>query len=303
MRCSSPVLIFALPLVLLAGCGKTPDETTSSATSGPIAHERIFQVKGVVVEVKPDAKAVTIKHEEIPGYMPAMTMPFAVKDTNVLAGIQQGDEVSFRMIVTDDDGWIDQVRTTRRKSVLQPAIRSESAAPDAEPLLQVGDLLPEHHLVNQFGESFSTSRFQGQALAINFLFTRCPFPTFCPLTAHNFAVTQQRLSADRNGPTNWHLLTISFDTEFDTPPVLKAYAESHAYNPARWTFATGTPGDIAAIAEPFGQTFWHDESGGISHNLRTVVIDASGCVQKIFKGNEWKPEELMAEIRSAAGKR
>ena len=298
MHSTLPLLTLALPLVFLAGCGQPSEPAADSNASASAAHERVFQVKGVVMEVKPDAKSVTIKHEEIPGYMPAMTMPFAVKDPNVLAGVQPGDEVSFRMIVTKDDGWIDQLRTTGRKS----GTLSASAHPDADPLLKVGDLLPEHRFVNQFGESFSTSQFRGQALAINFLFTRCPFPTFCPLTAHNFAVAQQRLSADVDSPTNWHLLTISFDPEFDTPPVLKAYAESHAYNPARWTFATGKPGDIAAIAEPFGQAFWHDESGGISHNLRTVVIDASGRVQKIFKGNEWKPEELMAEIRSAAAK-
>jgi len=38
------------------------------------------------------------------------------------------------------------------------------------------------------------------------------------------------------------------------------------------------------LAEQVGLTFWHDETGNISHNLRTVVVDASGRIRKIFSG-------------------
>jgi hypothetical protein len=57
---------------------------------------------------------VRIKHEEIPGYMAAMTMSFEARDTNELAGLEAGDHVAFRMLVTDDDGWIDQLRKLPR---------------------------------------------------------------------------------------------------------------------------------------------------------------------------------------------
>ena len=103
-------------------------------------------------------------------------------------------------------------------------------------------------------------------------------------------------------PTNWHLLTVSFDPEFDTPAVLKAYAGLYKYEPERWTFATGDLMDITAIGEQFGLAFWHDETGSISHNLRTIVIDASGRVQKVFEGNKWTSDELVEEMVKAAAR-
>jgi len=118
--------------------------------------------------------------------------------------------------------------------------------------------------------------------------------------ANNFADAQKKLLATPNAPTNWHLLTVSFDPEFDTPEILQRYAELHDADPARSTFATGALMDITALGEQFGLAFWKGDVGIINHNLRTIVIDASGHVQKIFTGNEWKPEDLVAEMVKAA---
>jgi protein SCO1/2 len=119
----------------------------------------------------------------------------------------------------------------------------------------------------------------------------------------SFEEVQQKMLGNSAGPTNWHLLTISFDPEFDKPAILKSYAERYKYDPAHWTFATGELIDITAIAEQFGLTFWHDETGSLSHNLRTAVIDATGRVQKIYTGNKWTSDELASELQAAARKK
>jgi protein SCO1/2 len=103
-----------------------------------------------------------------------------------------------------------------------------------------------------------------------------------------------------NGPANWHLLALSIDPGFDIPAVLKAYGASYGQNPERWTLATGALMDITAIAEQLGLEFWREAGGGISHNLRTVVIDPTGRVRKILIGNKWTSEEFTAEIIGAA---
>ena len=283
--------------IFLIGCNKSP-EPQPQAVSVQHTNLQTFQVKGVVIEVKPREKSVTIKHEDIPNYMPGMTMPFDVKDTNELTGIEAGDPVTFRLLVTDTEGWVDQIRKTGPKTNVLPANAPIVRARDVEPLNE-GDVLPEYHFTNQFGKIFSTQDFKGQALAIEFLFTRCPLPNFCPLLANNFAEAQKQLLAMPNAPTNWHLLTISFDPDFDTPAVLKNYADAHGYDPAHWTFATGDKTEIYAIAEQFGVFITRDENGGFSHNLRAAVIDANGHVRKILIGNEWKPEELTQEILKA----
>jgi protein SCO1 len=298
------LLLSLTVFVLTPPCGKASPAPASpnSRTAPANTNQQVYQVKGTVIEVLPKEKTVKIKHEEIPGYMPAMTMPFDVKNTNELAGLEAGDAVSFRMIVTGKEGWIDQIRklgVAERNNL--PTTGPFRLVRDVEPL-NVGDLMPEYRFTNQLGQAVNTAQFKGQALAITFLFTRCPFPTFCPLMANNFAEAQKKLLAMTNGPTNWHLLTISFDPQFDTPAVLKSYAEFHGYDPRHWTFATGALIDITAIGEQFGLAFWHDETGGISHNLRTVVVDARGRVQKMFVGNKWTSDELVEEMVKAAKK-
>ena len=284
--------------VFVAGCDKrAPADGDIRSQAGQQTNMQIFQVKGVVIEVTPLERSVKIKHEEVPNYMPAMTMPFDVRDTNELAGLEAGDPVSFRLLVTDTEGWIDRIKKTGPKINALPTTGAFRVVRDVEPL-NVGDVLPEYQFTNQFAKNFSTKDFQGQALAIEFLFTRCPLPNFCPFLANNFGEAQKQLSALPSAPTNWHLLTLSFDPEFDTPDVLKNYAEGHGYDPAHWTFATGALLDITAIGEQFGLKF-ASEGGSISHNLRAVVVDGSGRVRRIFIGNEWKAEELVMEMLKA----
>ncbi|HEX4265401.1 MAG TPA: SCO family protein [Verrucomicrobiae bacterium] len=272
----------------------------SAIAAGAQTNQEFHAARGVVIEVAPAEKTITIKHEEIPGYMHGMTMPFDVKDTNELAGLAPGDPVSFRIVISGNEGWIDQLHRIGARTNLPPVTAPVRTVRPVEPLNE-GDLLPDYHFTNQLGQAVSTSQFRGRAVAITFLFTRCPFPNFCPLMANNFSETQKKLLVMPNAPANWHLLTITFDPEFDTPEVLKQYAEAHGDDdPARWTFATGALPEIAAIGGQFGLAFWKEQTGIISHNLRTVIIDPSGRVQKIFTGNDWQPDDLVAEIVKAA---
>src|SRR6516162_612270 len=137
-------------------------------------NQEIHPAKGVVVEVMPAEKRVKIKHEEIPGYMQAMTMPFDVKDTNELAGLEPGDIVSFKLHATATEGWIDSIRKTGKENPTNVVGAGPVIVPDVDPL-DIGDKLPEYHLTNELGQAMTTTQFKGQALAITFLFTRCPY--------------------------------------------------------------------------------------------------------------------------------
>jgi protein SCO1 len=292
-------VLIVLGVALIAGCDKPPGNVSSTVEATDTAERRTYEVKGVIIELRPEEKEVEIQHEEIPGYMRAMTMPFEVRDLNELAGLEPGDSVSFRMIVTGTEGWIEQIRKRGPGKAVIPTGGRVRLVRDVDPL-EIGDPLPEYRFTNQFGRLISTSQFQGQALAITFIFTRCPYPTFCPRMMNQFTDAQQVLKSMPNAPTNWHLLTLSFDPEFDKPAILKAYGERHKYDSNHWTIATGELIDVTAIAEQFGLQFWHEEAAGISHNLRTAVIDSSGRVQRIFPGNKWVAEELVDEMIKAA---
>src|SRR6266852_1475601 len=102
------LLLGILPaLVLAVSCDRPPQ--TSAAPTSKAATQQVFQVKGVVIAVRPREKQVEIRHEAVTNYMPVMTMPFEVKDTNELADLEPGETVSFRMVVTDTEGWIEQI--------------------------------------------------------------------------------------------------------------------------------------------------------------------------------------------------
>ena len=210
-------LNLSLLLVVTSCDKKAPGVAGTAPVALPAAtstNAQIFLVKGVVVAMKPEEKIVRIRHEEIPGYMAAMTMPFEVKDTNELAGVNAGDTVTFRMLVTETDGWIDQIKKVEVDPTASPlpANAPFRIVRDVEPL-EVGDALPEYQFTNQLGQTVSLSQFRGQALAFTFIFTRCPFPTFCPLMSNNLQAVQDALLKNPNAPTNWHLLTITFDPE------------------------------------------------------------------------------------------
>ena len=297
MKCFDFLAITLLSCALIA-CREEPAKVLPTAGKGQ-TNQQIFFVKGVVKKLDSNGKTVTIQHEEVPNYMPAMTMPFEVKDSKELQGLQPGDAVSFRMSVTPDQAWIDQVQKTGVAQLNEPPSRpSIRLIRDVEPL-NVGDVMPDYRFTNELGQAVGLSDFKGQALALTFIFTRCPMPDFCPLVSKNFAAAYLQLSTMPNAPTNWHLLSISFDPHFDTPAVLKAYAESYHYDTKRWSFVTGAMIDIDAITEQFNLPIFK-QGENWDHKLRTAIIDAQGRVQKIFIYNQWKPEELVDEIIKAA---
>lgn len=286
---------------VFVGCDRQPRiVTTARAASTNSAPRQVFQVKGTVVEVQAADKSVEIQHEDIPGYMKAMTMPFDVKNTNELTGLGAGDKVTFQMIVLTNDAWIENIRVTQKSVKGAPTRGPFRVVRDVEPL-EVGDPMPEYHFTNELGQAVSTTQFKGKAVVVSFLFTRCPYPTFCPLLAGNLADTQRRLNAMTNGPTNWQILAVSIDPDHDTPAVLREYAQRYSYNPSTWSFLTGDLVDITALGEQFGMTFWHENGSQLpTHNLRTVVVDATGKIQSIVAGNKWTTDELVKGVVKAA---
>lgn len=265
---------------------------------------RQFEVKGVIKSLSPSNKTVTIQHEPVEDYMPAMTMPFSVQREDALAGLAPGDAVEFRLLVTEEDHWIENIRRVAGESPSLeltnelPRTGSFRLAPEVE-LLEEGDLLPNYSFTNQLGQKVNLHDFRGKAVALTFIFTRCPIPDFCPRMSQNFAVVYKQL---QEAPVeNWHLLSLSFDPGYDTPEVLQRYADRFSHDPAHWSYLTGAISEIDAIAEQLGVVFTRvAENMDWTHNLRTVVIGPDGRLRKIFPGNQWRPEQVSRAMIEAA---
>ncbi len=255
---------------------------------------RDFTVRGVVRETRPAKSQLIVKHEEIPGYMDAMTMPFKVRDPKILESVKPGDAITFQLHVTEEDHWIDGVKIVGVGAQEAPRKKVMDIAP-----FKPGDSLPDLTFTDGLGKPLRLEDYRGKALALTFIYTRCPLPNFCPLLSEKFRTVQETLLADPAAPKDWQLLSVTIDPENDTTEVLQRYAKAQRADAAHWKFATGELRDITVLGLRSGLEFWEGGSE-ITHNLRTVVFDTQGRMRKVFSENTWTPKELADELRAAA---
>ncbi len=83
----------ALLLSLVAPVG-----TMVACGQGTTEAQRTYEVEGTIRRIDREGRSITIAHENVPGYMPAMTMPFTVEDPRLFAGLAEGDRVRFRFV-------------------------------------------------------------------------------------------------------------------------------------------------------------------------------------------------------------
>jgi protein SCO1 len=280
-------ITLARAVVILAMASIMPLACRPRAT-GP---EQRYPVKGTVVSVDKRGSTVTISHEAIPGYMEAMTMPFKLKDERLLSDVADGDRVQATLVVAGLKSWLEDVVITR-ETVDQSDIRSPQAKPEPKP----GDEVPDFKLVNQDGKRISLHQYRGRAVVLTFIYTRCPLPDYCPLMTDNFFEIQKTLKSGASLYERTHLLSISVDPEYDTPKILREYAARHSADTTQWEFASGSKDEVKQVATYFGMQYWRDQDQ-VVHSLRTAIIGADGRLVKLYRGNEWKPDTIIADLR------
>jgi protein SCO1/2 len=220
-----------------------------------------------------------------------------VKSARDLAGLRRGDQVAFQLHVTETNSWVSDIARTGAVPLPPPAKPKLAAAPrDAANPSDRAWL--EYKFTNELGQAVSLSDFRGQALAITFFYTRCPLPDYCPRLSRNFQVASQKLAALPGLPGNWHFLSISFDPQFDSPAMLKAYGQTYAYDPAHWSFLTGPTDKIAEVARRAGISYQSND-GVINHNFRTLIVDAAGHLQMVFPTSGDLSDQIVSEMVKA----
>jgi len=278
-RKAATVAVLIFLIVLLAAC------------AGRRGEERRYDLKGKVVAVDRAKGEVTIDHEEIVGYMPAMTMPYTLRDEDALKVVDAGDRVQATLVVTDDGYWLENPFITKG----QPRANGSTTPAGMEP--QPGAEVPDVELVNQDGKPISVRQFKGRALLFTFVYTRCPAPDQCPLMSANFAQVNAALENDPDLRNKAHLLSVTLDPEYDKPEVLRSYGAAYAGGKFDdWDFATGDPAEVRRLAQFFGLVYGR-ENGQLIHSLRTAVVTPDGKLYKIYRGNEWKPSEVLGDLR------
>jgi protein SCO1/2 len=282
-----PHIVFSLCLVLAA------------AACGTKSNERTFTLQGQVQSIDTPRKLVVVKHEEIKGFMPAMTMPYEVQDAKALDGLAPGDLIDATLVVVSNGAHLANIRKVGQAPLEKPPAEAPNpTASSGFELLKPGEAVPDGSFVDQDGKKRRFSDFKGSTVAMTFIYTRCPLPTFCPLMDRHFATLQQSLKADP-ALKGVHLVTVSFDPITDTPAVLKAHAKKLGADFSRWTFLTGDRDEVDQFAARFGVSISRamNDPRDITHNLRTVIIGADGRLAKVYTGNEWSPDQVLADLK------
>jgi protein SCO1 len=247
-----------------------------------------YTTRGVVLHADlADAahSRVTISHEPIPGYMDAMVMPFALRPRSLGDGLAPGDRVEFRLRVTRQDSWVDRLTVISAKRPDAGLARS----PMRPALVDLGAPAPDITLTDHRGREVTLASLRGQAVAVTFIYTRCPLPDYCPRMLANFKDVQKRF-ADRLGK-DLTLLVVTFDPQYDTVDTLNAYARAHNGDVPGWHFLTGPLSEITRMCEAFGIEFWPDE-GLLSHTLQTAVLDRAGRLAGTIEGSAYSGRQL-----------
>lgn len=272
----------------VAACGSGPAQQSNA--------EREYQLRGQIIAIAPEESRVTISHDDIENFMSAMTMTFEVRDPSLLDGKQPGDLVAATLVMGDTTAHLSTLTTTGHQPL------PEGAATPAPPILREGDLISDASLTDQDGDPLTLTSLRGRRVALTFIYTRCPFPEYCPLMNRNFAAIQKTIRAT-DSLQDVRLLSVTLDPIYDTPAVLKQQAGVFEADPAIWSWVT--PGSMEAL-HAFGKQFDLFVEGDsakpadIVHNLRTVVIGPDGRLVKLHTGNDWTVADLLADLSAAA---
>lgn len=276
----------------------------SAAVAGPSACNRqppakTYELKGQVLGVHEAQQQLTIKHEDIVGFMPAMTMSFPVATPAMMQGREAGELITATLSVSDALGTITALTHTGKAPLPQNA--NELAL--ASGILGLGDDVPDAAFVDQTDRRRSFSEWKGSMTLLTFIYTRCPLPTFCPLMDQNFATLQNAIAEDRALTGKVRLISISFDP-MDTPAVLAAHAEKRKADPAVWTFLTGDKVTVEKFAGKFGVGVIQNPQNAtdITHNMRTTLVGVDGRVKRIYNGGDWTPSIALADLRDLMSK-
>ncbi len=286
-----PLIILLVLQLLSSSCDSKPKAPTASQGA------KRYEIKGKVVSIDKANHRVTIDHDEIPGYMEKMTMPFTLYDDWVYSELAPGALIQATLVVDGEKSWLENPVVTK---ISDPSLIGRNVESGAEP--GAGTEVPDFTLTNQDGKKINFKQYRGRTLLVTFIYTRCPLPDYCPLMSQNFAQIGRELAKNPELSDKTHMLSISVDPGYDKPQVLREYGTRYiGSNKAdafkQWEFAAGSADEVKAVAKFFGLNYWPAEDQ-IIHGLITALIGSDGKVVKIYRGNDWKPDQVMRDVEN-----
>jgi protein SCO1/2 len=304
MRAGRALCILSVALALsVVACGGGPNQQEAQTqTQAPSQTDtKTYHLAGTVVSIDKDQNHLVVNAGDIPGFMSAMTMPYPVADPETLNRVGVGDQITADIVLANGQAKLQNVVVVKKGTGAPPSPSGANRAPGAP---GANNKTPDFALVNQNGKRVHLDQYRGKALLLTFIYTRCPFPDYCPLMTHNFAQIEKNLAATPDLYAKTHLLSISFDPKYDTPAILRTYAMSYVADPKKppfdhWEFASILEPERADIGH-FFNLFVDDQGGGqITHSMSTAIIDPDGNLYRSYSDSSWKPADVLNDLTAA----
>ncbi|GAB5558604.1 MAG: SCO family protein [Synoicihabitans sp.] len=254
---------------------------------------------GQIITVNAERQTLLVDHEKIPDYMPQMVMEFKVSAAD-LANAEEGQRIRARLIEEGEGEfrlahiWVIEDVDASIASSSAAALRQDTTIRGRGAYRAVGEDLPSFALYDQTGEVVDISRFRGKYILINFIYTRCPIATMCP-AAVNLMEAVQHDVGEADGSDKLELISITFDPEYDTPGVLREYAEARGIDTSNYSFMTGPESAIKDLLRQFG-VIAEVQGPLIQHTLTTLLIDPKGRIIDRADGSQWDVEQFVRKI-------
>jgi len=282
-------------LMLLAACSRSGNTATIDDDA---PGEKRWPLHGQIGSVDATHQTLRVQHEEIVGLMPAMTMDYAVGPGD-LANAKPGEHIRADLVQNGGDFRLERIfpddaSTNATIDTAAKSLGQDTMVRGPHPFREVGETAPDFALYDQDGRVVQMNRFRGKQIMLNFIYTRCPIATMCPTSTAKMVMTQKL--AREAGVKNLELISISLDPVYDTPGVLKDYAQARGIDLGNFSFLTGPTNAVQDLLAQFG-VIAEFKDGILNHTLATLLINENGTIIWRADGGEWEPSEFVGKMR------
>lgn len=291
VSCGLLVVLVAGALAVTSGCRTAPASATETINSAA----KQYHLRGVVVSTNAAKGEVTLDTEAIPGFMEAMIMPYTLRNPGIISELHPGDTITATLLASNTSDLLDQIVVVgQAKADYLPPVQYQPLTP--------GESIPDFRLLNQSSKMIHLEQFRGKVVLLTFIYTRCPLASYCPRMSRNFAEIDKALAADPRLYQKTHLLSVSFDPNYDTPSVLRSYGGAYTGNYTNetfehWDFAAPPQKELPQVLKFFLVGVTPGENHTLTHSLSTLVITPDGKIYKWYPTNDWTPQQLLADVK------
>ena len=271
-------VLFIISFYLLVSCSKKHKE---------------YDVFGIIQKINSDQKTIIVDHDSIPGFMMPMVMPFNFQNKKDIIGINVGDSVKFKLVLTKKNSYA--TNFIKLGSVFLGDSEDDFWEDEEFSQKNIGDFISDVNLVDINDGDIYLSSLNKKFRFISFIFTRCPIPNMCPAVVIKNGVLANNFRRNKD----IELIMVSFDYIYDSPEILKEFYGESINNYENWRVwsSQNKISDLYTLSSEIGCQFWGIEENNIGHNLRSALIGPNMELLKVWEGDEWLAKNVTRDIK------